>query len=102
MADVSDPAIREAVFDVRDDSTDTDWCAIGYKGKSVLGVAGTGTGGHAELMDFLRDDEVCVCVCARACVCVCVRVCVCVCVCVCVSLALLISVCVSTPAFSSH
>ena len=58
MADVSDPAIREAVSEVRDDSSETNWVAIGYKGKAELCVAGTGTGGHAELMEFLTDDKV--------------------------------------------
>lgn len=31
MADVSEPAIRETVAEVRDDSSDTDWVAIGYE-----------------------------------------------------------------------
>jgi hypothetical protein len=58
MADVSDPAIREAVASVRDDSSGLNWVAIGYTGKAELGVAGTGSGGHTELMNFLTLDKV--------------------------------------------
>lgn len=59
MADVSDPQIQEAVFDVRRDDTETDWCAFGYKNKNTLHLAGKGSGGHTELLNFLREDEVC-------------------------------------------
>jgi hypothetical protein len=58
MADVSDPRIQDAVEDVRSDSTETNWVAIGYKGKAVLEYSGSGTGGHAELMEFLDEAKV--------------------------------------------
>eukprot|EP01147_Barroeca_monosierra_P000843 gene843-4115_t len=61
MADVSDPQIQEAVFDVRRDDTETDWCAFGYKNKNTLHLAGKGSGGHTELLNFLREDEVYFC-----------------------------------------
>eukprot|EP00730_Choanoeca_flexa_P002981 TRINITY_DN11251_c0_g1_i3.p1 TRINITY_DN11251_c0_g1~~TRINITY_DN11251_c0_g1_i3.p1 ORF type:complete len:543 (+),score=197.74 TRINITY_DN11251_c0_g1_i3:85-1713(+) len=58
MADVSDPQIREIIEDVRSDATETNWCAIGYAGKAKLEYSGSGTGGHAELMEFLDDSKV--------------------------------------------
>lgn len=61
MADTSDPAIREAIEDVRDDGTDTDWAAFGYKSKTVLGVHASGNTGHAGLMEVCTDDAVLFC-----------------------------------------
>eukprot|EP00051_Salpingoeca_urceolata_P016190 m.213811 g.213811 ORF g.213811 m.213811 type:complete len:417 (-) comp18613_c0_seq2:428-1678(-) len=57
MADISDPVLRETIQDVRDDFTDTDWCALTYEGKTKLVVSGTGDGGHSELMSHLQDDK---------------------------------------------
>ena len=58
MADVSDPKICEAVADVRDDHTPTNWCAIGYEGKAKLVFVAKGSDGHAGLTAFLQEDKV--------------------------------------------
>lgn len=61
MADVSDPALVEAVLDVRDDSTETNWCAFGYKDKTTIELKATGTGGHDELMNYCTPDAILFC-----------------------------------------
>ena len=42
--------------DVRSDSTETNWVALGYEGKNKIILHGTGTGGHAELMQQFTPD----------------------------------------------
>lgn len=61
MADVSDPAIYEAIEDVRDDSTDTDWVALGYASKTKIAVIATGSSGHAGLMDVCTETATLFC-----------------------------------------
>lgn len=36
-ADVSDPAIAEAVYDVKNDKSDTNWCAGRWRGPAAAG-----------------------------------------------------------------
>merc|ERR1712125_207308 len=58
MADISDPAIVEAYDDVRNDDTETDWCAIGYTDGDSLSLLGSGTGGVNGAREHFADDAV--------------------------------------------
>lgn len=53
-------AVREALADVRNDSTDTKWCLVGYQGKkgNTLELLGKGDGGFSEFEAQLEDDMV--------------------------------------------
>ncbi|GAA6011986.1 hypothetical protein JCM10207_003450 [Rhodosporidiobolus poonsookiae] len=59
MADVSDPKIREAYDDVRNDKSDTNWVLLDYDGEKSdkLAVAATGSGGLDELKSHLKDSN---------------------------------------------
>jgi len=52
--------VREAIKDVRDDSTETSWVLVGYEGKkgTSLICLGTGSGGVDEMLGLLEDDMV--------------------------------------------
>lgn len=41
----------KAVKAVRSDTTNADWCLVGYKDDSVLGIVGSGKGGLKALLD---------------------------------------------------
>ena len=56
--DTSDPALRAAVADVRDDHTETTWVILGYQGKDKLVVKDTGTGGVEDLAEELDEGSV--------------------------------------------
>lgn len=60
MANVSEEC-KEAVYDVRDDATETNWCAFGYAAKTKITLHGTGAGGHEELMEHCTPDAVLYC-----------------------------------------
>jgi len=49
--------IRSAIRDVRSDATPTNWVLLTYNGPSIA-LAGSGSGGSAELISHLRDDNV--------------------------------------------
>jgi hypothetical protein len=57
MADVSDPQIKDAYNDVRNDKTDTNWAVFKYEGKKKIVFAGKGTGDLSELADQFNDNE---------------------------------------------
>jgi len=52
--------IRRAIQDVRSDATATNWVLLTYEGpnSSVITLSGSGTGGSAELISHLKDDNV--------------------------------------------
>jgi len=52
--------IKRAIQDVRNDSTPTNWVLLTYDGpnSSTITLAGSGTGGSAELISHLKDDNV--------------------------------------------
>ena len=56
MCDVSDPALREAYDDVLKDSSETNWCLIGYTDNKTLGLSEKGSGGFSELKDKFLED----------------------------------------------
>ncbi|KAI5479189.1 actin depolymerizing protein [Pseudohyphozyma bogoriensis] len=61
MADVSDPAIKTAYEDVRNDKTETNWLLLDYTSdkSDTLKLAGSGSGqGLSELKALLSDDKV--------------------------------------------
>lgn len=52
--DLSDPTLKEAAEDVRNEKSPTNWVLYGYvKTSNVLKVVSTGEGGLAELMEEL-------------------------------------------------
>eukprot|EP00003_Mantamonas_plastica_P025982 TRINITY_DN518_c1_g2_i1.p1 TRINITY_DN518_c1_g2~~TRINITY_DN518_c1_g2_i1.p1 ORF type:complete len:268 (+),score=108.81 TRINITY_DN518_c1_g2_i1:614-1417(+) len=58
QCDLSDPNLKDAVFDVKDDSSETDWCTFGYEAKNTIVFEEKGTGGHEELMTKFPEDKV--------------------------------------------
>ena len=44
MCDLSDPALLDAVEDIKSDSTDTNWILFGYAGKKTITLVASGTG----------------------------------------------------------
>ncbi|KAJ5069708.1 coactosin [Anaeramoeba ignava] len=59
MCDTSDPAIKQAYDDVRDDSNETTWAVFSYEADSnKLQVIGTGTQSVDEFLPLLADDIV--------------------------------------------
>jgi hypothetical protein len=57
MADVSDPRIKEAYADVRNDKTETNWAVFKYEGKKKIVFGGKGNGDLSELAEQFNDDE---------------------------------------------
>ncbi|KAF8183161.1 actin depolymerizing protein [Pholiota molesta] len=57
MADVNDPAIKEAYEEVRNDKSETNWLLLDYESdrSDKLTLTQTGTGGLAELTEVLDD-----------------------------------------------
>jgi hypothetical protein len=57
---VDENAIRDAIKDVRNDSTPTNWVLVGYEGKkgNTLVLLGSGSGGLDEVYLRLEDDMV--------------------------------------------
>jgi len=57
---VNEQEAREALADVRKDSTDTDWCLFSYEGpkSQKLVLVGKGNGGVSEMSQHLKDDIV--------------------------------------------
>jgi len=53
-------AIKRAIQDLRSDGTPTNWVLLTYDGpnSNTIKLAGHGTGGSAELISHLRDDNV--------------------------------------------
>jgi hypothetical protein len=53
-------AIKRAIQDLRSDATPTNWVLLTYDGpnSNTIKLAGSGTGGSAELISHLRDDNV--------------------------------------------
>jgi hypothetical protein len=53
--------VRGGIKSVRDDSNDTNWCIISYDAprSKTLTLAGSGSGGVAEFIENLKDDQVC-------------------------------------------
>lgn len=53
-------AIKRAIQDLRNDANPTNWVLLTYDGpnSNTLTLAGSGTGGSAELIALLRDDNV--------------------------------------------
>ena len=58
MSDCSDPAIREAYEEVRNDNNDTNWLLITYAEGSdkVWALLGKGNGGLDELKEHLNEE----------------------------------------------
>ena len=58
MSDCSDPAIREAYEEVRNDNNDTNWLLITYQEGSdkVWTLVGKGSGGLDELKEHLSEE----------------------------------------------
>ena len=44
MCDLSDPELRAAVEDIKNDGSDTNWILFGYEGKKTIALVATGTG----------------------------------------------------------
>ncbi|CAA7264333.1 unnamed protein product [Cyclocybe aegerita] len=59
MADVSDPTIAEAYFEVRNDKSESNWLLLDYESdrSDKLKLTSTGTGGLAELREALDDSK---------------------------------------------
>ncbi len=59
-ADLSDPAIQDAITDLKNNSSPTKWILIGYvpKSDSKMKVVDTGSGGLAEVLDEVNDGRV--------------------------------------------
>jgi len=57
---VDEKALRAAIADVRSDGTSTDWVLATYDGPNSNNVvlAGSGSGGSAELLSHFKDDSV--------------------------------------------
>jgi len=53
-------SIRRAIADVRSDATSTNWVLLTYDGpnSNTIVLSGSGSGGSAELISHLRDDNV--------------------------------------------
>lgn len=51
-------AIRDAIRDVRDDKTQTNWCLIHYSNPTTLELVSSGEGGVEELISHLNESEV--------------------------------------------
>jgi hypothetical protein len=53
-------AIKRAIQDLRSDATPTNWVLLTYDGpnSNTITLAGHGTGGSAELIGYLKDDNV--------------------------------------------
>jgi len=51
---------KDALFDVRSDSTDTDWCLFSYENpkSNKIVLVGKGNGGANQLVENLKDDMV--------------------------------------------
>ena len=56
--DISDPALKEAVANVRSDSTDAKYCIFNYEGKAKIKVKEVGSGSMADMAEELDDGEV--------------------------------------------
>jgi len=57
--DMSDPALLDALDDVRNEKTATNWVIYGYVPKTdKITVDQTGTGGLAEMLDCMSDGKV--------------------------------------------
>jgi hypothetical protein len=54
----TEPEIAQAWAEVRRDGSAQNWVLCSYKDKTTLALAGTGTGGLAELTAALSDGEV--------------------------------------------
>eukprot|EP01132_Coremiostelium_polycephalum_P002129 gene2129-2623_t len=50
--------LKDTIKDVRNDSTDTNWCLVGYKNDTTLVVLGKGSGGADELATHLNPNIV--------------------------------------------
>ncbi|KAK5578244.1 hypothetical protein RB653_003197 [Dictyostelium firmibasis] len=50
--------VKDTIKDVRSDSTDTNWCLIGYKNDTTLQVIAKGSGGADELVGHLNSKIV--------------------------------------------
>ncbi|KYR02663.1 putative actin binding protein [Tieghemostelium lacteum] len=50
--------VKAAIKDVRADSTDTNWCLVGYKNDNTLTLLGSGNGGTDELVSHLKSNIV--------------------------------------------
>ncbi|KAM9969171.1 hypothetical protein ACTFIW_003722 [Dictyostelium discoideum] len=50
--------VRDTIKDVRSDSTDTNWCLVGYKNDTTLSVIAKGNGGVDELVGHLNSKIV--------------------------------------------
>jgi len=57
MANVEDPKIAQAYQDIRKDATGVNWVILKYSNPTTLQVESTGSGGPAEAIGHLRDDE---------------------------------------------
>jgi len=57
MADCSDPAIKDAYNDVRNDKTATNWALFKYEGKKKIVFSAKGDGDLSELAGHFNDDE---------------------------------------------
>ena len=57
--DVSDPALRAAWADVRDDASEADWCWFGYAegSKTAIELVGVGAGGIAAMAAASSDSS---------------------------------------------
>eukprot|EP00040_Diaphanoeca_grandis_P005517 m.33180 g.33180 ORF g.33180 m.33180 type:complete len:461 (+) comp16771_c1_seq1:103-1485(+) len=61
MADISAHNLKEEVWDVRDDSTESNWIALGYETKTKIKVIAKGDDGYEGLMAMCTDDAVLFC-----------------------------------------
>ncbi|PPQ80562.1 hypothetical protein CVT25_001596 [Psilocybe cyanescens] len=59
MADLTDPLIKEAYLEVRNDKSDTNWLLLDYESdrSDKLKVTQTGSGGLSELKEALDDSK---------------------------------------------
>eukprot|EP01047_Picozoa_sp_COSAG01_P116779 COSAG01_NODE_45454_length_409_cov_0.990323_1_plen_89_part_01 len=62
MADLSDPALRQWVEDVKDDANPTSWAVFGYSGKNKVAPLSKGTGEADEYwgqwLGQLHDNQI--------------------------------------------